>query len=318
MDASSHYVTKLNKPSFLKVMIDDDFSTRLRIPPTFVKKYGKKIPKKAKIEACDGKLWEVEVQKVGGIFSFGEGWGNFVQETKVEFEDLLRFKLLADSSKFKVKIYGKTCCEKELPSEHVHGNVKEKQDQRKRSWVDEVDDDDDEECARRKNCELEKDRDFEEDDVMETDSDSFDDKTGVLEQRRWKERTKAEDEQIKFNSQYPFFQVKLTSSYVNGGYLHIPKNFRKHMMKMRKKEQKVKFQMCNEFCTMGLHFINEDLMREIRISQGWSLFVKKYDLKMADLCIFEMITSDDDDDEVIFIVHVHRWDGGKSEFVKIY
>ncbi|KAF7845112.1 B3 domain-containing protein [Senna tora] len=247
---------KPKKPSFFKVIINPDFSTRLQIPPAFVKKFGRQIPNKAKIETCDhGKLWEVEVQNLGGIFSFSKGWGNFVEETKVELGDFLTFKLLADSSKFKVKIYGKTCCEKELPYEHLHGG------------------------ARRKNYESEKDKDFEEEDLIEIDSDSFDDKPGVLEQRRRKQRAKAEDEEVKFNSQYPFFQVKLTPSNIIGGYLYIPKHFRKHM-KMMKKEQKVKFEICKEFSTMGLHFINEDgcneeTIKDIRICQGWRVFVKK-------------------------------------------
>ncbi|KAF7845114.1 putative B3 domain-containing protein [Senna tora] len=327
------------KPSFFKVMINGS-SSPLQIPPYFVKKYGKQIPNKAKIEACDGKLWEVEVQKMGGKFSFSKGWGNFAEENKVKFGDFLLFKLLADSSTFKVNIYGKTCCVKEFPSEHLNGNnAKEKEadqkkvgDQGKRKWVDEVvfdDDDDDynknEELrggARRKNSEFEKEKDFEED-VIEIDSDSFHDKSRISEQRRWKERTKAEEEEIKFNSEYPFFQVKLTSSNITG-YLYIPKHFRQQM-NMKKKEQKVKFQICNEFYCTGFHFIYEvrhGTLRELRISQGWRQFVKKYDLKLEDLCIFEMIKSDgdgdDDDDEVIFIVHVHRWDGAKSEFVKIY
>ncbi|XP_054781827.1 B3 domain-containing protein Os01g0723500-like [Prosopis cineraria] len=119
------------KPSFFKVLIRD-FSTRLKIPPAFMKEFGKDMSKKTStlIETYNGRSWEVEVEKLGNKFYFNSGWHKFVEDNNLETGDFLVFKYFADYSKFKVKIFGKTCCEKqsnvvveERPCEPLNGKV---------------------------------------------------------------------------------------------------------------------------------------------------------------------------------------------------
>ncbi|XP_028795968.1 uncharacterized protein LOC114751460 [Neltuma alba] len=93
----------------------DDDDEEMQIPPAFIKEFGKEeVPKKTTLETYNGKFWEVGVEKLGRKFYFDNGWDNFVRVNSLENGDFLLFKYFADYSKFNVKIYGKTCCEKQL------------------------------------------------------------------------------------------------------------------------------------------------------------------------------------------------------------
>ncbi|KAI9104295.1 hypothetical protein K1719_022867 [Acacia pycnantha] len=111
---ASQFLIRHKRTSFFKVLIND-FSTRLQIPPSFIKEFGKDgAPKRTTLETYNFKYWEVGVEKLGNKFYFNNGWDKFVQDNSLENGDFLVLKYFADYSKFKVKIYGKTCCEKQL------------------------------------------------------------------------------------------------------------------------------------------------------------------------------------------------------------
>ncbi|KAI9104289.1 hypothetical protein K1719_022861 [Acacia pycnantha] len=135
-DRASQSQRKRKNPSFFKVL-SQDFSSRLKIPPDFNKVFGTEAPKKAILETYYGKSEEVEVEKHENLFYFCEGWSKFVENNKLESGDFLVFKYLSDCSKFKVKMYGKTCCEKEhyYPSET--GKNEDGRDGRKRKREEE-------------------------------------------------------------------------------------------------------------------------------------------------------------------------------------
>lgn len=106
------------------------------------------------------------------------------------------------------------------------------------------------------------------------------------------------------------------------GVQYIPQGFRKHLS--NKEEQEAKFQISEDIWRAHIVMVtnrgNKPTRNEVRIYSGWSNLLKDKGLKLGDVCIFEMIKSEDDDDVdvVIFNVHVYRWDDEEAEFVKIW
>ncbi|KAL3616457.1 hypothetical protein CASFOL_039847 [Castilleja foliolosa] len=92
--------------SFFKILLFD-FSTKLRIPKEFVKKYGEIIPEEAILETEAGsKSWAVEIKPLDEHFCFSNGWPQFVKDNKLNDMDFLVFTLVSKST-FQVAIYGK-------------------------------------------------------------------------------------------------------------------------------------------------------------------------------------------------------------------
>ncbi|XP_023914212.1 B3 domain-containing protein LOC_Os12g40080 [Quercus suber] len=105
---------KSNKPSFFKVLIGD-FSEQLRIPPAFVKNFNGRLLSKCSLRSSTGKVYIVRVEKRGnnGLF-FWSGWHDFVKDNSLDIGDFLVFKYDGNSTMFKVKIYGRNTCEKDV------------------------------------------------------------------------------------------------------------------------------------------------------------------------------------------------------------
>lgn len=87
------------------------------------------------LETYFGRFEEVEVEQCGNKFYFHNGWKKFVEINDLETGDFLVFKYFEHDSKFKVKIFGKTCCEKKYgmvsgkeDMENVHEKRKGKRD----------------------------------------------------------------------------------------------------------------------------------------------------------------------------------------------
>ncbi|KAK2660421.1 hypothetical protein Ddye_006954 [Dipteronia dyeriana] len=98
------------KPSFFKVLIGD-FSKKLRIPPAFVKNFYGICLWKITLASPSRADWVIKMEKDVNGLSFGSGWQEFVKHHSLEVGDFLVFKYHG-GSKFSVKIFGKTSCEK--------------------------------------------------------------------------------------------------------------------------------------------------------------------------------------------------------------
>ncbi|KAL3616493.1 GATA-binding factor 2 [Castilleja foliolosa] len=92
--------------SFFKILLFD-FSTKLRIPKEFVKKYGEIMPEEAILETeARSKSWAVKIKPLDEHFCFMNGWPQFVKDNKLCDMDFLVFTLVSKST-FQVAIYGK-------------------------------------------------------------------------------------------------------------------------------------------------------------------------------------------------------------------
>ena len=78
-----------------------------------MKKYGKYLSSKIVLENYLNESWEVEVSKIRKDSYFRNGWETFVKDNGLKFGDFLWFEYCCDST-FKFKMYGTTCCEKEV------------------------------------------------------------------------------------------------------------------------------------------------------------------------------------------------------------
>ncbi|KAL3616460.1 hypothetical protein CASFOL_039850 [Castilleja foliolosa] len=92
--------------SFFKILLFD-FSTKLRIPKEFVKKYGEIMPEEVILETEAGsKSWAVKIKPLDDTFCFNNGWPQFVKDNNLSDMDFLVFSLVSKSN-FHVAIYGK-------------------------------------------------------------------------------------------------------------------------------------------------------------------------------------------------------------------
>ncbi|XP_054781843.1 putative B3 domain-containing protein Os03g0621600 [Prosopis cineraria] len=339
MDRPAQSQTKRKNATFFKVLIQD-FSTFLQIPPAFNKVIGKDVPKKAMLETYYGKSEEVEVEKRENRVFFCKGWSKFVEDNKLENGDFLVFKYMSDYSKFKVKIYGKTCCEKECYNDVAGDQTNNNKRKRDEEEEDNVNEDDGETSKAAKRIETDSDVEDEasdEDEPIDIESDSSrpvvvegdnderevagKSKQSTSEERRNEEgEALANDNQIEFKSENPFFQVKLKSSSISS-YLNIPLSFSREYIRKESQRQEIKLEMskCNKMWDVGLMVLwgpgNKKVIAGARLSQGWKGFVSEYQLQMGDLCIFEMIHHTH---HLLFRLHVHRWDQQNHKFIHIF
>ncbi|PQQ12035.1 B3 domain-containing protein REM5 [Prunus yedoensis var. nudiflora] len=103
----------LERPSFRMLLVGDDFSQHLPIPPAFIKNFNGRRLGKCTLRGPSGKCWAVELeQRRDGLF-FHKDWPGFVKDHFIELEDFLIF-YYDGGSEFNVTIYDKTCCEKDV------------------------------------------------------------------------------------------------------------------------------------------------------------------------------------------------------------
>ncbi|KAI9104372.1 hypothetical protein K1719_022944 [Acacia pycnantha] len=302
-DRASQSQRKRKNPSFFKVLIED-FSTRLKIPSDFNKVLDKEVPKKAILETYYGKSEEVEVEKHENRYCFCKGWSKFVENNKLESEDLLVFKYLSDCSKFKVKIYGKTCCEKEhyYPSET--GKNEDERDGRKRKREEKGQDNNVKEDGTLKAAKRILGDEGSEAEPINLDSCSshpiVEEEIGNSRQPSSEEKENGEpqslhsDNETEFEHEGPSFQVELQHTSVTS-YLNIPLKFARERIKESESQQiKVTTTHHEKVWKLGLLLKWGDVNKKhemivARLTQGWKNLVNEYNLHIGDICKFELI-----------------------------
>ncbi|KAJ3702440.1 hypothetical protein LUZ61_006145 [Rhynchospora tenuis] len=74
-----------------------------------------RIAKEVKLKGPNGNIWEVGVTKLVENLSFQSGWKDFVIANSIKANDLLLFKCNSESSSFEVKIFHPSRCEGTSP-----------------------------------------------------------------------------------------------------------------------------------------------------------------------------------------------------------
>ncbi|KAM2699523.1 hypothetical protein EV1_038387 [Malus domestica] len=97
--------------SFFKIMIGDQLSKVLFLPPKFAPNVSALVNKKAVLEDSRGRQWKVTISRVDGSLAFQQGWNAFALDNDLQVGQFLNFNYVTDSH-FDVKIYDKSGCEK--------------------------------------------------------------------------------------------------------------------------------------------------------------------------------------------------------------
>ncbi|XP_062109934.1 putative B3 domain-containing protein At5g66980 [Humulus lupulus] len=113
-------------PEFFKVFMPTFSSKSMWIPPAFVGKFMKRIPRVVNVRDENGKCWSIGVRKTKEkVYFISRQWQVFVKEHKLELGDFLLFKYTSNynnNASFQVKIYAKNGCKKEHKPLHHHHN----------------------------------------------------------------------------------------------------------------------------------------------------------------------------------------------------
>lgn len=282
-----------------------------RIPPAFHKHFDGNVPQQSHIQTPAG-TWLVDVKKGKDGFFFQKGWKQFVHDNGLKLGEFLIFQY-AGNSKFYVDMYGRHGCKKEFviaarrserPLEKGQGNeirrtnasskyvgsstrhrkqgmdyqnLKGSADENKTSQAtvsiksEPID------------VELETAMDID-DSIRNTNVRETLSLQAEVVNRMQPSARKAAN---KHSSKHPFFRIVLTETYVNRGILHIPMTFVKNYIKIKKST--VKLQVSKRL--WSVKWIHNYCSS--RFSQGWTEFVRQNDLKMGDVCVFELIKTDD-------------------------
>ncbi|XP_057970404.1 uncharacterized protein LOC131159478 isoform X2 [Malania oleifera] len=110
---SAHGIKKHPSPvitSFFKVLIGDQFSKVLFLPPKFACTVTPLVDQKIDLEDSSGRRWVVTLSNIGGSFAFQQGWHTFSLDHGLEVGDFLVFSYIMGSHFF-VQIFKKTGCE---------------------------------------------------------------------------------------------------------------------------------------------------------------------------------------------------------------
>ncbi|XP_073044884.1 uncharacterized protein [Primulina eburnea] len=102
-----------SKPSFFKVLLNEDFTLQLRLPAAFVQKHGNILHENAVLGASSGESWVVKLEHIGEYEKchFTRGWPKFAKDLGLKMGEFLVFWLVGKST-FDVLVFGISGCER--------------------------------------------------------------------------------------------------------------------------------------------------------------------------------------------------------------
>ncbi|KAK7264357.1 hypothetical protein RJT34_31964 [Clitoria ternatea] len=99
------------RPSFHKLLLPSTLQlTQLRLPDSFMRKYGGELSPVVNLSVPDGSIWRVGLKKADNKFWFVDGWQEFIQRYSIGVGYLLVFRYEGKSS-FNVNIFNLTTSE---------------------------------------------------------------------------------------------------------------------------------------------------------------------------------------------------------------
>ncbi|XP_021816829.1 B3 domain-containing transcription factor VRN1-like [Prunus avium] len=258
-------------PHFFNKIVDK----RLRVPKTFLDKYAENLSDQIHLKLPCGSEWKIKLRRCNGEVWFGKGWPEFSEFYSLKKGNSLLFRY-EGNSKFHVLIFDESGTEMDYPIAIT--------------LIEETD---------------------EEDDVKSVESLEYfptfpktKHKTGPLlsplpqEKSRTNPRSSSKPSSSssssanEFVSSHPFFKVTL-GSYLG---MNVPASFRKHFTTME--TQIVRLWVGDRSWPVKLIFHRYNG----QLSAGWRAFSKENSLKKGDVCIFELI----DTNNVALVVNIFR------------
>ncbi|KAK7280572.1 hypothetical protein RJT34_25636 [Clitoria ternatea] len=250
---------------FFKIILKANLGI-LKIPNKFTRRYGSGLPNPVFIKPPDGTEWEVHWTKRNGEVWFEKGWKEFVENYPLDHGHLVVFKY-EGTSQMDVLILDQSSTEIDYPfsdTNDENDNLDPNQsDDNSVTILDEWPN----QKARKMRGEK-----------AARSSSSL----------NWPRLSRAQEIAKEFISDNPFFTVTINPSNFKGNYLGLP-NLKGCI---ENKEKSVVLQIGEQSWYVKL-LPAQPPLRWGRFSAGWSLFATESKLQSGDVCVFELISSQD-------------------------
>ncbi|KAL3813567.1 hypothetical protein ACJIZ3_014835 [Penstemon smallii] len=103
-----------SRNSFFKVMINENFTRELQLPPAFVRLHAEILPVNAKLRISSGETWNVKLEQTDdGRYFFTRGWNKFVKYVGLELGEFVMFTL-SGNSVYDVTVFGINQCDRKI------------------------------------------------------------------------------------------------------------------------------------------------------------------------------------------------------------
>ncbi|KAK7393097.1 hypothetical protein VNO78_21550 [Psophocarpus tetragonolobus] len=272
------------------------------IPKKFVDKYGESLPNTLCLKTPNGAEWNLNLKKCDGKIWFQKGWKEFADYHSLAHGHILLFKC-ETTYHLKVQVFDLSALEIDYPSKGKEGKISSNNQGNKPL----------EGQKRKDNSSLK----FLQAYQMRSDKHVKVDDSLILPKKvrphsdtNCKEETNtianqvtALDRASSFKPCNPFFMVVMHPSYVlsnDGSPLSLPSKFCKRHLDFCKKQRIIKLQLLTGRVWPAKYTINSKGIT--RITSGWKPFVKHNNLKVGDVCTFELIHPT----KLTFLVHIFR------------
>ncbi|XP_073136176.1 uncharacterized protein [Henckelia pumila] len=98
---------------FFKILLNEEYSQILYLPPAFARKVEYLVDRETYLENSGGKRWAVKISKVDGSLAFQKGWNEFFTQQPLIVGHFLEFHYIKGSH-FLVRVYGRSGCERRI------------------------------------------------------------------------------------------------------------------------------------------------------------------------------------------------------------
>ncbi|RHN78223.1 putative transcription factor B3-Domain family [Medicago truncatula] len=274
-------------PDLHRIILQDK---KLRVPKKYVEKYWKGISNPIFLKFPNGIQQEIFWVERNGDIWFQKNWESFAKSLKYGY--LLTFKFIGGSY-FKVKIFGANTLEINYANiKYVDEGAKATEegkgsDESSDAEATEKGEENDESCDEASDESVEMPKQAQRNGKRKVSMDfdttqqklSGSNKVAMVKKARKYQTSEAVNEN-------PFFEITMTQSYANGYHLWLPCEFSREHLNDFKGTATVRV---GKERTVKLSLRYYGTKKKHGISGGWKLFRQKYNLKVDDVCKFEMI-----------------------------
>ncbi|KAJ4716406.1 B3 domain-containing transcription factor VRN1-like [Melia azedarach] len=293
---------------FFKVILPSTLEDKkLRIPAKFVKKFGDELSAVATLRVPNGCVWRVGLKKDGRKIWFHENWDEFVKYHSICFGYFLVFKYVKNST-FHVLIFDTTACQIDYQSNQNDKQNSAQEDEKANEKSVEILDStatykrpispEKKREPESKKCKLEE---TEEMDELNGVNDDDDELVALLKEKgicitgrhylfSTEERERAIEIARLVEPKHPSFMIILGANSRKHTRVYAPAAFGKYV---NRSLQFVKLQnACGRERRIKIHkkSSNSD---GFHFRKGWGEFSKNNDIHGGDICVFELIRTED-------------------------
>ncbi|KAG4403360.1 hypothetical protein GLYMA_01G095166v4 [Glycine max] len=274
---------------------------KLMLPNKFVEKYGEGLPNTLFLKAPNGAEWKLTLEKRDDKMWFQKGWREFAKHHSLDHGHLLLFRYQR-TSHFQVHIFDGSGLEIEYPLGKVEGKMTSNYQKNKRPNGEKLEYEFLQPCMGSRKC-------VKVDNTMKpklgcSACASYRQKGQRKTKMTTTEHVTAFDRASYFRPCNPSFLVVIYPSNARSrGPLNFPSKFCKKHIDLRKNRGDINLEVLNGRVWHARYRIRTaETRRRFELSSGWKTFAEDNNLKVGDVCTFELIPAT----KLTFQVHIFR------------